>query len=85
LSVKNQKWKSTEVVAAEVGDEDSLNVVGIGSEFSHGDQRGCTTINEKRPMGVFDIEAGVEASSAAKRISRTQKSKFHRTPLAISR
>ena len=35
-------------------------------------------------MAVLDIEASVEATPAAKRISRTQKSKLHRTPLAAS-
>jgi hypothetical protein len=71
------------VVAVQMGDEDNLNAVGIDSEFSHGDQRGGTTVNEKCPMAVLNIETSVEATPAAKSISRTQKSKFHRTPLAF--
>jgi hypothetical protein len=70
-----------------MGDEDNLNAVGIDSEFSHGDQRGGTTVNEKCPMAVLNIETSVEATPAAKRISRTQKSKVSsdssRVPLAI--
>jgi hypothetical protein len=64
----------------QMGDEDNLNAVGIDSEFSHGDHGGSATINKERSVTMLDIEASVEATPAAKRISATQKSKFHWTP-----
>jgi hypothetical protein len=66
------------MVAMEMADEHPANIRGIDSRASHGQQRGGAAIDQQTVLSALQMKAGLETSTAAKRVTAAQELELYR-------
>jgi hypothetical protein len=73
LPVEDDKGQTSEMIAVQMTNKDCLNLIGIDAEPVHGNRRRRAAINKKSRRRGGHVEAGVEATAAAKGITATEE------------
>src|SRR6516162_6295548 len=77
LSIEQQEWKPTEMVAMQVRKQDAVDAIDVDRARLERDQGGGAEIDQQRAFGRFQEEAGVEPASRAERIPASDNSQAH--------
>lgn len=80
LRVEDEERQPAKVIAVKMANKYSADRVRIDAEFAQGDHRRRAAIDQKRIGRAAHVEAGMEASTAAESVARSQKLHIHWKP-----
>src|SRR6266404_186069 len=85
LSVEQEERKRTEMVPVQMRKQDAVDTVGVEAVRLERDQRRGAEVDQKRPFGGFEKEAGIEPATGAEGITRSHDGQAHGQADALGR